>query len=93
MPFFVIEDRMKSFLNQFGTRIYLKPEPSYKSLEGRAQDAENAIYLESGKSYEPYASHIVDCNNLYHTGKPKEKAVKSVIKSLNLSQIPPVFGE
>ena len=93
MPFEFIEDRMPNFLKQFGSAIYLRPEPSYKTLQGRARDDENAIYLESGKSYLPYATHIAECNDIYHTGKPKEIAVKSVIKSLRLGQTQSSLGE
>ena len=93
MPYDVIANRMPSFLKQFGAAIYMRPEPSYKKLVGRAQDDENAIYLESGKSYLPYATHIAECDQIYHTGKPKEVAVKEVIKSLKLGQTPSTFGE
>ena len=93
MPYEVVEHRMSDFLKQFGAAIYMQPEQSYKTLQGRAQDDENAIYLESGKSYLPYATHIAECEKIYHTGKPKEVAVKEVIKSLNLGQTPSTFGE
>lgn len=93
MPYDVIESRMPDFLKQFGTAIYLRPEPSYKTLQGRARDDENAIYLASGKSYLPYATHIAECDEIYHTGKPKEVAVKEVIRSLNLGQTPSSLGE
>ncbi len=93
MPYSVIEHRMPDFLKQFGSAIYLRPEPTYKNLQGRAQDDENAIYLESGKSYLPYATHIAECDQIYHTGKPKEVAVKEVIRSLKLGQTPSSLGE
>lgn len=93
MPFDFIEKRMASFLKDFGQRIYLKPEDNYKNLQGRAQDAENAIYLESGKSYKPFATITVNCEDIYRTEKPKEVAVKSVIANISASLSQGGMGE
>lgn len=93
MPYDFIEGRMPSFLKGFGTIVYLKPGQNYSSLEGRAQDAENKIYMESGKSYEPYATIVLDCDKLYNTDKPKEETIKKHANKINELLKPKSFGE
>lgn len=93
LPYDFIKDRMSSFLNSFGVVSYMKPGKEYHLLDGRAQDAENAIYLESGMSYTPYANHTIDCKKLYETQKPKEETIKPVLKEINSLFAPQTFGE
>lgn len=93
LPYDFIKDRMSSFLTSFGVVSYMKPGEKYSLLEGRAQDAENAVYLESGISYSPYANHTIDCKKLYETKQPKEQAIKPILKDLNERLKPQTFGE
>jgi hypothetical protein len=76
LPFDIIESHLPDMLNKFGMIVYLKPEKSYVSIEGRAKDAENALYLQSGKSYQSHATYTINCDDLYAIGKPKEITIK-----------------
>lgn len=93
MPYDFIETRMPSFLKKFGSRIYLEPGETYKSLDGRCNDIENKIFLESGKSYKPYATTIINCDTLYNTNKPKEETVKKFTSTFSANLTPSTFGE
>lgn len=93
LPYDLIESRMSNFLKQFGGIVYLKPGKSYETLEGRAQDAENTLYLASGKSYSPYATYTIDCDDLYNSSKPKEETVQKAVSDIADKFIPQTFGE
>ncbi len=93
MPFDFIENRMPSFLKKFGSRIYLEPGETYKTLDGRCNDIENKIFLENGKSYKPYATTIVNCDTLYNTNKPKKETVKNFTSTFSANLTPSTFGE
>ncbi|MBR7172667.1 MAG: hypothetical protein IKD36_02620 [Clostridia bacterium] len=93
LPYDLIESRLPRFLNQFGMITYLKPGKTYESLEGRAKDDENALYLESGKSYQPFASYTIDCDELYATEKPKEITVKKETQDIANKFNQQTFGE
>ena len=93
LPYDMVESRLSNFVKKFGMVVYLKPGKTYASLDGRARDFENSLYLESGKSYEPFASYIVDCDTIYATEKPKEITVKKATKDIASKFIPQTFGE
>ena len=93
LPYDLVETRLSKFLNKFGMVVYLKPGKTYASLDGRARDFENSLYLESGKSYEPFATYTIDCDTLYATDKPKEITVKKATKDIASTFIPQTFGE
>ncbi len=82
LPYDLVEARLSKFLNNFKMRVYLKPGKTYETLDGRAKDAENALYLESGKSYQGFANYTVDCDTLYATEKPKEVTVKKATSEI-----------
>ncbi len=93
LPYDMVESRLSSFVKKFGMVVYLKPGKTYASLDGRARDFENSLYLESGKSYQPYATYTIDCDTLYATEKPKEITVKKATKDITSTFIPQTFGE
>lgn len=93
LPYDLVETRLSKFLNKFGMIAYLKPGKTYASLDGRARDFENSLYLESGKSYEPFATYTIDCDTLYATDKPKEITLKKATKDIASTFIPQTFGE
>ena len=72
---------------------YLKPGKTYETLDGRAKDFENSLYLESGKSYQPYATYTIDCDTLYATEKPKEITVKKATHDIANLFTAQTFGE
>lgn len=93
LPYDIVESRITNFLKQFGSIVYMKPGKTYESLDGRSKDAENAFYLESGKSYQDFATYTVDCDELYASSKPKEETVKTVVKNIASNFTPSSFGE
>lgn len=83
MPYNIIESRLSNFLKQFNTVAYLKPGQTYKTLQGRCKDFENSLYLESGKSYQNYATLTFDCDKIYNSSKPREETIKQVINDIS----------
>ena len=93
LPYDMVESRLSRYLSKFGMITYLKPGKTYEALDGRARDFENSLYLESGKSYQCFATYTVDCDELYASNKPKEITVKKATGDIASKFSAQTFGK